>query len=355
MRTLSSIFPIPKYLTFSAVGLDISDRSIRIIGFDETRHGSEVFIYGEEFIEPGALVQGKIINTDLFKKALYNIKERFNFKFARVSLPEEQVYLFTIEIPKMDPSEIRTSIELQLEDHILISSVEAYMDYDLISQTDKTFILQVAAIPTEVADQYFNVFEELGIIPVSFELESQALARAVVPKNDKNTYMLVDYGNSRTGISFIQDGVVAYTTTVPLGGSDQTVKIQNAKKISYEEAEKLKRTSGLIVVDGENSVYDIILPSVSALRGEVYKHFLYWNTHKEDGQIEHRPINKILLCGGTANLPGLTDYLETSLQMSVEIANAWVNITDFSKYIPPINKEDSLAYATAIGLALGHI
>lgn len=355
MKSLSSIFPIPKYLTLSAVGLDISDRSIRILGFNDTRHGPEVFMYGEERIEEGALSQGKIINSDLFKQALTRIKNRYNFKFVRVSLPEEQVYLFTLEIPKIDPSEIRTSIELQLEDHILISSAEAYMDYDLINQTDKTYIMQVAAIPTEVADQYFSVFDELEIIPISFELESQALARAVIPEKDKNTYMLVDYGNSRTGISFIQDGVVVYTTTVPLGGNDQTTKIQEAKKISYEDAEKLKRSSGLVVIDGENSVYDIILPSVSALRGEVYKHFIYWNTHKEDSQVEHRPVTKILLCGGTSNLPGLTDYLATSMQMSVEIANAWVNITDFSHYIPPINKEESLAYATTIGLALGHL
>jgi type IV pilus assembly protein PilM len=229
------------------------------------------------------------------------------------------------------------------------------MDYDLIRQTEKTYVLQVAAIPTEIADQYFAVFDELEITPISFELESQALARAVVPRGDSGTYMLVDYGNSRTGISFIQDGTVIYTTTVPLGGNDQTLKIQQAKNISYEEAEALKKTSGLIVIDGEKSVYDIILPSVSALRGEVYKHFIYWNTHKEEGSVEHKPVNKILLCGGTSNLPGLTDYLATSMQMSVEIANAWVNITNFSRYIPPINKDGSLAYATAIGLALGHL
>lgn len=355
MKSLSSIFPVPKYLTLSAVGLDISDRSIRVLGLTETRHGPEVFMYAEERIEEGALSQGKIINPELFKKALKNLKDKYDFRFVRVSLPEEQVYLFTLEMPKIDPSEIRTSIELQLEDHILISSAEAYMDYELILETDKTYIMQVAAIPTDVADQYFSVFEELDVVPISFELESQALARAVIPKNNNECYMLVDYGNSRTGISFIQDGKVVYTTTVPLGGNDQTIKIQNAKNINHEEAERLKRSSGLLVVSGDDSVYDIILPSVSALRGEVYKHFIYWNTHKEEGKIVHKPVTKILLCGGTSNLPGLTDYLCASMQMTVEIANAWVNVTDFSNYIPPINKEESLAYATAIGLAMGHI
>lgn len=349
---LSSIFPIPKYLTLSVVGLDISDRSIRVLGFNNTRSGLEVSVYGKEFIEEGILVQGKIVNHELFKKYLIKIKSQYNFKFVRVSLSEEQVYLFNLEIPKMEPSEIRTSIELQLEDHILISSAESYMDYNIVKETPKSYLLQVAAIPSEIVDQYFSVFDALDIVPVSFELESQAVARAVVAKNDPGTYMIVDYGSSRTGISFVQDGLVLYTTTVPIGGIEQTNKIKDQLGITYEEAEKMKRQFGLI--SNESGIYDIILPSVSALRGEVYKHFIYWNTHKEEGGIERKPVNKILLCGGTSNLPGLVDYLGSSMQMPVELANAWVNVTDFSNYVPSINKEESLAYATTIGLALGH-
>jgi hypothetical protein len=36
----------------------------------------------------------------------------------------------------------------------------------------------------------------------------------------------------------------------------------------------------------------------------------------------------------------------------VELGNPWINITDFKYYIPEIEFEDSLMYATAIGLAL---
>jgi type IV pilus assembly protein PilM len=349
----SKVFPIPKYLTLSAVGLDISDRSIRVLGFKDTKSGPEVTTYGQDYLEEGILLQGKIIKPDVLKKCLTKIKSQYNFKHVCVSLSEEQVYLFNLEIPKMELSEIRTSIELQLEDHVLISAAESYMDYNIIGQTSKTYLLQVAAIPTEIVDQYFSVFDTLDIVPISFELESQSLARAIVPKNNKETYMIVDYGSSRTGMSFVQDGVVLYATTVPLGGIDQTNKIKDSLGLTYEEAENMKKAEGLTVTDGR--VYEIILPSVSALRSEIYKHFIYWNTHKEEGITEHRPVSKILLCGGTSNLPGLADYLSTSMQMPVEQANVWVNVTDFSKYIPPIDRDKSLAYATVIGLALGHL
>ncbi|MBP6912955.1 MAG: pilus assembly protein PilM [Candidatus Pacebacteria bacterium] len=350
---LSKIFPIPKYLTLSAVGLDISDRSIRILGFKDTRSGLEVTMYGQEYLDEGVLLQGKIINPDVLKKYLLKMKSQYNFKHVCVSLSEEQVYLFNLEIPKMEVSEIRTSIELQLEDHILISSAESYMDYNIIGQTSKTYLLQVAAIPMEIVNQYFSIFEAVGIVPISFELESQAIARALVKRGDKTTYMIVDYGSSRTGISFVQGGIVLYATTVPLGGIDQTNKIKEVMGITYEEAEKMKKANGLTVTNG--GVYEIILPSVSALRSEIYKHFIYWNTHKEGAGADHQPVSKILLCGGTSNLPGLVDYLSTSMQMPVELANVWANITNFSDYIPPISHDESLAYATVIGLATSHI
>lgn len=350
---LSKIFPIPKYLTLSAVGLDISDRSIRILGFRDTRSGLEVGIYGQDYLDEGILYQGKIINPDLLKKHLIKMKSQYDFKHVCVSLSEEQVYLFNLEIPKMELSEIRTSIELQLEDHILISAAESYMDYNIIGQTAKTYLLQVAAIPTEIVDQYFAIFDSVGIVPISFELESQSLARSVIKKGDPETYMIVDYGSSRTGISFVQNGIVLYTTTVALGGIEQTNKIKDLMGITYQEAENLKKEKGLTATDG--GVYEIILPSVSALRGEIYKHFIYWNTHKEEGGIAHNPVSKILLCGGTSNLPGLVDYLSTSMQMPVELANVWVNVTDFSDYVPPINLNESLAYATVAGLALANL
>lgn len=348
----SHIFPIPKYLELSSVGLDISDRSIRVLGFIDTQHGLEVFTYGKEFIEEGILFQGKITNVDLFKKVLLKIKSQYNFKFVNVSLSEEQVYLFNLELPKMDPSEIRTSIELQIEDHILISSADSYMDYNIISETPKTYLIQVAVIPSEIIDQYFLIFDELGIVPVSFELESQAIARSVVAKNDNDTYMVIDYGSSRTGISFVQNGIVAYATTVAIGGVDQTEKIKKELGLTYDQAEQLKKDDGLLVQDSE--AYKIILSTVSMLRDEMYKHFVYWNSHKDEMGIEHLPVSKILLCGGTSNLPGLVDYLATSMQTPVELANVWVNVSDFSKYVPPINKDESMGYATAIGLALGH-
>ena len=79
---------------------------------------------------------------------------------------------------------------------------------------------------------------------------------------------------------------------------------------------------------------------------------MYWETH-DSSNPEHEKINRIILCGGDANLAGLADYLQLSMKMKVENADVWINILDTKNSIPEMSFEESLSYATVIGLSLG--
>ena len=96
----------------------------------------------------------------------------------------------------------------------------------------------------------------------------------------------------------------------------------------------------------------MLLNSVSVLRDEIVKHFLYWHTHKDEEGRNNPPINKIIFCGGDSNLIGLVDYFSVSTKNPVEMANVWVNIVDTKKFVPEIDFKKALSFAAAIGLAL---
>ena len=67
-------------------------------------------------------------------------------------------------------------------------------------------------------------------------------------------------------------------------------------------------------------------------------------------------IERILMCGGDANIPGLLEYLSSGLDTPIAFANPWINILpSFDKEIPPMTFNNSLRYATALGLALRKI
>lgn len=345
------LFPIPKFLKVPSIGLDISDESVKFVELLASGKFLKLGKYGELKVPAGVIESGKIKNLKKMEEILSCLKKNQKIKSVRVSLPEEQVYLFEYRIEKLEMEDIRESIELSLEEHIPLSAQDAVFDYEILEEDERGFNVQVSAIPRNVLDDYLSVFRNSNIRVQSFELEAQAVSRAVIKKGDNGTYMIVDFGEKRTGIFIVSRETVVFTSTLDIGGSLLTSMIQKSFQINFEEAEKIKKEHGLERSTTNKELFSILLNSVSILRDEIMKHSVYWHTYKE-GDKYHPPIKKIILCGGDSNLIGLPEYLSSSTKIPIEIANVWGNIINTEKYIPEIKFEESLTYAAALGLAL---
>lgn len=347
-------FPPPQFLKMSAIGLDISDASMRFIELVETNKGLVIGRFGEQSIPRGAIESGEVKKPAELRATLSTLKKEHNLQFVAVSLPEEKAYLFELQLPKVKYSELRGAIELALEDHVPIKANEALFDYDIIKEEEMSFLVSVSAIPRTLVDGYLEAFSGTGITPVSFEIEAQSVSRSVIRKNDTHTVMIVDFGRTRTGIAIVSNGIVGFTSTVPVGGAALTSAIAKHFSVSIEEAEKVKQEKGITGGDDNEELSTALMSSISVLRDELRKHYIYWQTH-DDGYGKKRPaIEKIYLCGGDSNLAGFVEYLAVGLEVPAALANVLVNVNPLDLYVPEINFGDSLRYATAIGLALRH-
>ncbi|MFA6077086.1 MAG: pilus assembly protein PilM [Candidatus Paceibacterota bacterium] len=348
----SRFFPVPSFLSDSSFGLDIGDESIKFMELVSTKNGIRVGRHGERAIPPGIIDSGKIKNPKRIEEILISLKKEIGLKSVRASLPEEQVYLFKLRLEKDGLVNIKESIELALEEHVPISAQDAIFDYEIISEDMQSIELQVATISRNVIENYLAIFRNSQILVQSFELEAQAISRAVVKKGDLDTYMIVDFGEKRTGIFIVSRGIVMFTSTLDVGGVMLTDMIAKNFKINFDEAEKMKRKYGLERNAPNKELFSVLLNSVSILRDEIVKHFLYWHTHKDVEGKNNMPIKKIILCGGDSNLTGLVDYFSVSMKSPVEMANVWVNIVDTENHVPDMNFKQALSFATALGLAL---
>ena len=351
-KSFLRFFPVPKFLSTSSFGLDISDESLKFLELINTKDGVRVGRHGERIIPPGVIEAGKIKDPKRVEEIFSSLKKEEGIKSVRVSLLEEQVYLFNIRLEKLGIVHVRESIELALEEHIPMSAADAIFDYELVKEDAQNLDLQVYAIPKNVIENYLSIFKNSGISIQSFELEAQAIARAVLKNGDMGTYMIVDFGEKRTGIFIISRQVVMFTSTLDVGGAMLNEMIAKNFKISIKEAEKLKKEYGLQRNIENKEIFSVLLNSVSILRDELLKHFVYWNTHKDDEGINNPPIKKIILCGGDSNLIGLSEYLSISMKDKVEMANVWINITDTESYVPDMDFKTALSFAATMGLAL---
>ncbi|KKR02296.1 MAG: Type IV pilus assembly protein PilM [Candidatus Nomurabacteria bacterium GW2011_GWF2_40_31] len=346
-------FPVPSFFSTSSFGLDIGDESIKFLELITTKNGIEVGRHGERVLLPNIIEAGKVKDPKKFEEVLLSLKKEVGLKSVRVSLPEEQVYLFKLKLEKTGLVSVRETIELSLEEHIPISAQDAIFDYEIINEDAQSLEIQVATIPKNVIESYLTVFNSSQILAKSFELEAQAIARAVIKTGDMETYLIVDFGAKRTGIFIVSRGIAMFTSTLDVGGVTLTDMIAKNFKVSFAEAEKMKIEYGLQRNVANREIFAVLLNSVSILRDEIAKHFLYWHTHKDEDGKSNPPIKKIILCGGDSNLIGLTDYLSVSLKTEVEMANVWVNIVNTENYIPGVNFKQALSFAAALGLALG--
>lgn len=346
-------FPTPDFLSRPSFGIDISDESLKYIQLISSRDGIRTGKYGEKKIPPGIIEAGRIIDPEKIQDILMSLKKEVGIKSVRVSMLENQIYLFRFKLPKSGLVSVREGIELSLEEHIPVPALEAIFDYEIIEETKDDLDLQVVAIPKGIIESYLAVFKDCDILVHSFELEAQAIARSVIPKGDIGTYMIVDFGEKRTGIFIISHGIVSFTSTLDVGGVLLNRMIQKNFKVNFEEADKMKKMYGLERNAPNKEIFSVLLNSVSILRDELVKHFTYWDTHKDEEGKGNPPIKKIILCGGDSNLIGLADYLSVSMKTEVSMANVWVNLLDTEKYIPIIPLKEALSFAAAIGLALG--
>ena len=62
-------------------------------------------------------------------------------------------------------------------------------------------------------------------------------------------------------------------------------------------------------------------------------------------------VKRIIVTGGTANLPGLVKYFSKELSISVEIGNPWKSVT-YNKVLSGKLKKMSSDFSVAVGLAL---
>ena len=351
-RTLG--FSIPEFLRMPAAGLNMSDHSIKLIELIPKKQGFSVGRYINKFIPDGIITGGIVKEEKELISILSKIHQESGIEFIRVSVPEENAYSFNMLLPVFSEKELYNTIKFQLPEHVPLAPDEAVFDYDIVGYVEDKVDVSVSVLPLGVVNNYVRFFKEAGMKPMAFEIEAQTLARAVVPKDSTVVTMIVDIGRTRTGVAIVSGTVVHYTATLELGGDAFIQAIMKENNITFVEAEKLKQSKG-IIISGNNQSYKAVVGSLSVLREELERRIEYWDTHISKKGSKDTHISKIVLCGGNATTPGLEEYIGVALKIPVEISNVWINVfPENSGYVPPIDFNHSLGFASAIGLALSN-
>lgn len=355
LKVIDRWLPPPKALRLSGLGVDISETSAKYVGFAPSRtgwHALTLETHGEVDIGPDILSQGEVKDVGKLAGVLARVKKETGQTHVRLSLPEERVYVFETEIEAgLETKEARSQIEFRLEENVPLSPRDAYFDFEITSSTRGSgrALASVTVCAKALVDSYYEACRQAKLVPLSFEVESQAIARSVLPQGHKGTHLLLDFGKTRTGLGIVTAGSLLYTSTIDLGGKDlSSALIRQLGEQPESELTRIKNDIGLAGSGDSRGATEAMLPVISVIKDEVQTRLRYW--HEKNGG--DRPVESIVLCGGSANLRGLTAYLTETLGVETMMADVWQNAFDSRLVVPAIDRRHSYGFSTAIGLAL---
>jgi type IV pilus assembly protein PilM len=345
---------------FSAFGLDLSDLSIKIALLKEAGGHLELVSFGRQEI-PENVIEGGVIKKEdeliaLIKRAVDDVQgQKIKTQHCIVSLPETESYIRMVQLPKIKNEEIPEAIKWELEANIPIALDDIYFDWQVVDKTSENQLnILVGALPKALVDPYLSVIKKAGLKPLAFEIESVATLQALIKDGvSQEATMIIDLGAKKTTLVIFVKNSIWLTTGLSVSSAELIYDIAKLLKIDQNKAKNLKFKVGLDQEEEQGKVYQAIEPRLLELVNEINKYIDYYQSSKIAKPGSRQNISKILLCGGGANMKGLSAFLSARLKVQVSVGNPWINIfTSSSDELPEIAFGDSLSFTTALGLAL---
>ena len=341
----------------TSFGLDLSDLSVKAVWLERNGNHEAIASYGSVPLPAGAIADGEIVDGEVVKAAIKSLMEKAGPKKIATkkvicSLPETKAFLRIISLPQMKAEEVKEAIKWEIEANIPLTLDQVYYDWQVLdvpltSEKDKMSVLVVAVSRSNV-DQFQEVLEGAGLEPLGLETESIAEARSLLLENDdKRTTLIVDIGDRRSSFLVAVGSSPCFTSSVPLSSQMMTDAISKSLQISFDQAETMKIKHGLGSLAEKSPTFLACEPILESIAIEIEKSLDFFLTNFP--LIEK--VDHIVFCGGGSNMHGLLPYMAKRLGRPVEAGNPWVNLR-LGKRLPLIDRDHSVQYSTAIGLAL---
>ena len=352
----------------SAIGLDISETTLRILQLQETKGELFPLAFSEQNLKKGIIDDGNVKNIEELSKIISRALKRpaygrFDSQYTVLSVPDSKSFVRVITVPKMSEEEAREAVPLEAEQYIPISIDQVYLDFKILQPTggearDNKMKVVIIATPITLADGYVEAVKLSKLKPVGLEVESASVARCLIDENrNSQAILILDISASRSNLIIYDQGSLQFTSSLPVAGNNFTSQIAQQLTLSAEEAEKIKKQSGLSGQRDGKRISRILEPVLKSLVEATKNTLNFYREHSESS----RNIEKVLLSGGGSKLKGLKEYLNSQLKNPeslgssdfVSMGDPWINVLDpRGGKVPPISKIDSVSFSTAIGLAL---
>ncbi len=355
----------------SHIGLDIGSYSVKACQLKEKGGKYSVVNFGvldisEELTEAMDPAQRSLLVLNAVKRVLSDN----NIKGASLSLSVsgEQVIVRYIKLPYMTKEELKSTIRIDGEQYVPFNINECVLDFSILGEImeegQRKIEVLLVAIKEEVVNQYISLVKSLGFDIGVIDVDCFALQNAyeaVYGVKEEEVVALLNIGAKYSNINIVEGGVTVYSRDIPYAGALLTKDIARELACTFPEAEKIKRETGGIIIESEETkltripskddkkirVYGAMVPTINKLITEVRRAFDFY-----ESSAKKKSIAKIVLSGGSAKLRNLDKFISERMKLPVELFDAFKDLEREDAEIELKLKESGLYAPVSFGLSL---
>ena len=303
----------------TAVGLDIGSSSIKVVEIAQDRSGERLVNYGISEPLSEAIVDGEIMDRQMVHEAIVNLMESRQIRTKEVvtAVSGRAVIVKKILMDRLNEDDAKEAIQWEAEQHVPYDVNDVSLDFQIINPNvdqKKMQVLLVAA-KKDMIQNHAEIIREAGLSPRVIDVDSFAIQNAIEANYDlraDETVALVNIGAEITNLNIVRDQVPHFTKDLSVGANSFVEGIQRRHNVSQAEALAALRGGA----DGGIDVASIVQTTCEDLSVQIDRAVAFL---KSAGDADR--IDRILLSGGSARVPGLADVLRARHQVPVEIVN----------------------------------
>ena len=340
------------------IGIDFGHYSIKIVALDNNK----IHTCGEKRVAEDM----KVFDIDKLEashwvSAFNSLCEELNLKIKKTdtivsSIAGSKVTIKPMTTLEMEESELADILNFEAKKHIPLDGSDPVVDYHILGQNpkeiDKIDIILVATTQ-KIIKAHNAIIKACGLKNPIFDADPLALLncyRFNYDSLENNVDVMLNIGLQNTTIMVYGENQEIFTREIAIAGHHITSDIMKLKNLDYHSSEDLKISEGVDCFNSsdnqveESSIQVSQRNILSELSDEIRKTLRYYMKSKVGVS-----YNKFYISGGTASMKGLSDFLNTSLNVD------FVTLDPFYKNESNQDMSNPSKYAISFGLALRNL
>jgi type IV pilus assembly protein PilM len=352
----------------SKLGIDIGTSAIKVVELSQESGRWKLENYGiYELHGPGGTADTAKTVMDLtdaeIGQAIKDVISTAGMKSrdAVASISSFSTFATVIEMPYVSEEDLAKTIPFEARKYVPVPIDQVVLDWSIIGVVDGkgglgspptgpvpagtsvTVEVFLAAVPKDETARYQRIMKAAGVNLLALELENSSMVRALLG-NDLSPTAILNVGGRSSSIVIVSKGYERLAHNYEIGGYEMTKAVANALAIGEDQAESLKRKYGLID-SPENKARPAMMPLVDMMVFETKK------TVESFEQARGVRISRVVLIGGLANMPGLSQYVKQRIPRDVLIGNVFARLIHPTE-LTPMLQTLSNTLSIAVGCAM---